>query len=58
MDWFVSTIFLMMNGDGEKAWQLLYKFSSLAASGYMWTYRLHSSVSYLLTPPPNEFAGR
>ena len=45
MDWFAGTIFLMMNGDAEKAWQFLYRFSCIAASGYMWTYRLHSSVS-------------
>lgn len=43
-DWFVSTIFLMMYGDPDLAWEFLFKFSSLVSSGYLWIRRLHASV--------------
>lgn len=43
-DWFASTIFLMMAGNGDKAWDFLFKFSSVVSSAYLWTPRLHSSV--------------
>lgn len=43
-DWFVSTIFLMMYGDPDLAWEFLFKCSSLVSSGYLWVRRLHASV--------------
>ncbi|XP_060080662.1 protein broad-minded-like [Ylistrum balloti] len=43
-DWFAATVFLIFNGNIEKSWQFLYKFSTLGCSGYLWTPRLHSSV--------------
>lgn len=43
-DWFVSTIFLMMYGDPDLAWEFLFKCSSLVSSGYLWIRRLHASV--------------
>ncbi|XP_074617585.1 protein broad-minded-like isoform X1 [Acropora palmata] len=43
-DWFVSTIFLMMYGDPDQAWEFLFKCSSLVSSGYLWVRRLHTSV--------------
>ncbi|XP_050398519.1 protein broad-minded isoform X2 [Patella vulgata] len=56
-DWFASTIFLMFNGDGDKAWRFLHKFSTLTVSGYLWMPRLHSSedlpdsIMYTGIPP-------
>lgn len=47
-DWFVSTIFLMMYGDPDLAWEFLFKFSSLVSSGYLWIRRLYASVRYHL----------
>lgn len=44
-DWFTATVFLAFNGNREKAWNFLYKLSSLGSSGYIWIVRLHSSVS-------------
>ena len=44
-DWFVSTVFLLMAGNRDKAWTFLHNFSSLLASGYLWMPRLHASVS-------------
>jgi len=43
-DWFVSTVFLMMYGDPDLAWEFLFKCSSLVSSGYLWVRRLHASV--------------
>ncbi|CAB3998353.1 Hypothetical predicted protein [Paramuricea clavata] len=48
-DWFASTVFLIMAGDGEKSWNFLFKFSCLVSSVYLWTPRLHASV-HLPTP--------
>ncbi|ESO96909.1 hypothetical protein LOTGIDRAFT_231711 [Lottia gigantea] len=42
-DWFTSTIFLMFNGNKEKTWKFLHKFSMLVTSGYLWLPRLHCS---------------
>ena len=44
-DWFVATLFLMMNGDGERTWKLLHKMSVLTVSAYVWPNRLHVSVN-------------
>ncbi|XP_059144454.1 protein broad-minded-like isoform X2 [Physella acuta] len=43
-DWFTATVFLAFNGNREKAWNFLYKLSSLGTSGYIWIVRLHSSI--------------
>uniref|UniRef100_A0ABM0MAH1 Protein broad-minded-like n=1 Tax=Saccoglossus kowalevskii TaxID=10224 RepID=A0ABM0MAH1_SACKO len=43
-DWFASTLFLMCSGNRDKSWNLLHKFSSLVASGYLWLPRLHKSA--------------
>ncbi|XP_012936761.1 protein broad-minded [Aplysia californica] len=43
-DWFVATIFLIFNGNGERTWNFLHKFSALGCSGYMWMARLHAST--------------
>eukprot|EP00794_Sanderia_malayensis_P005435 gene5435-6114_t len=44
-DWFLGSIYLLMNGKTDKVWDFLYRFSTLVASGYLWTPRLHASVS-------------
>ncbi|KAK3086457.1 hypothetical protein FSP39_018719 [Pinctada imbricata] len=43
-DWFAATVFLIFNGNLEKSWNFLHKFSTLGCSGYLWVPRLHSSV--------------
>ncbi|ELT95085.1 hypothetical protein CAPTEDRAFT_176131 [Capitella teleta] len=43
-DWFVATVFLMMNGNSERAWKFLHKFSAQLSSAYLWMQRLHASV--------------
>ncbi|XP_041376240.1 protein broad-minded-like isoform X2 [Gigantopelta aegis] len=43
-DWFVATIFLLFNGNLNRTWKFLLKFSSLGTSGYLWMARLHASV--------------
>jgi hypothetical protein len=48
-DWFAATVFLIFNGNHEKAWDFLQQFSTLGASGYLWIPRLHASVSYIVT---------
>nr|DBA26619.1 TPA: hypothetical protein GDO54_010859 [Pyxicephalus adspersus] len=42
-DWFASSVFLIMSGDGEKTLTFLQKFSSLLVSAYLWLPRLHIS---------------
>ncbi|XP_060551595.1 protein broad-minded-like, partial [Ruditapes philippinarum] len=42
-DWFAATVFLIFNGNHEKAWDFLQQFSTLGASGYLWIPRLHAS---------------
>lgn len=42
-DWFTSSMFLIMSGDGEKTLTFLQKFSSLLVSAYLWLPRLHIS---------------
>lgn len=34
-----------MGGNGDKAWEFLFKFSCVVSSAYLWTPRLHASVS-------------
>lgn len=43
-DWFASSVFLLMNGNKERSWKFLHKFSTLIASSYLWVQRLHVSV--------------
>ncbi|WAR13306.1 BROMI-like protein [Mya arenaria] len=43
-DWFAATVFLIFNGNHDKAWDFLQGFSTLGASGYLWIPRLHASV--------------
>ncbi|KAL5021697.1 hypothetical protein ScPMuIL_000852 [Solemya velum] len=43
-DWFGATIFLLFNGNTDKTWNFLHRFSTLAVSGYAWLPRLHNSV--------------
>lgn len=43
-DWFVATIFLIFNGNVDRSWNFLHRFSMLGSSGYLWITRLHSSV--------------
>ncbi|CAL1530647.1 unnamed protein product [Lymnaea stagnalis] len=43
-DWFTATIFLVFNGNTDKAWTFLYKLSALGTSGYIWMARLHASL--------------
>ncbi|XP_052063658.1 protein broad-minded-like isoform X2 [Mytilus californianus] len=43
-DWFAATVFLIFNGNVEKSWHFLHKFSCLGSSGYLWPHRLHCSV--------------
>ncbi|KAK2192197.1 hypothetical protein NP493_37g10001 [Ridgeia piscesae] len=43
-DWFVATVFLLMNGNKEKAWNLLRDISVTSVSAHLWLSRLHASV--------------
>ncbi|XP_038070180.1 protein broad-minded-like [Patiria miniata] len=43
-DWFVSTIFLLLSGNRDKAWSMLHKCFSVLSSGYLSMARLHASV--------------
>ncbi|XP_052230944.1 protein broad-minded-like isoform X2 [Dreissena polymorpha] len=43
-DWFAATVFLIFNGNHDRAWDFLQSFSTLGASGYLWIPRLHASV--------------
>ncbi|XP_078398297.1 protein broad-minded isoform X4 [Cetorhinus maximus] len=43
-DWFASTAFLIMSGDGERTLKFLQQFSSLLVSAFIWLPRLHSSI--------------
>ncbi|EHB03981.1 hypothetical protein GW7_15988, partial [Heterocephalus glaber] len=42
-DWFVSSLFLMLSGDGERTLRFLLRFSRLLASALLWLPRLHLS---------------
>ncbi|KAG7460999.1 hypothetical protein MATL_G00204850 [Megalops atlanticus] len=43
-DWFASTVFLLVSGDGERALALLLRLSHLLVSAFLWLPRLHRSV--------------
>uniref|UniRef100_A0A8B9IVJ6 Protein broad-minded n=1 Tax=Amazona collaria TaxID=241587 RepID=A0A8B9IVJ6_9PSIT len=43
-DWFASSIFLIMSGDGEKTLMFLKQFSRLLVSAFLWLPRLHISM--------------
>lgn len=43
-DWLASTLFLMMNGDMDRALCLLLGLSSLLVSAFIWPARIHASV--------------
>ncbi|KAJ8355919.1 hypothetical protein SKAU_G00187130 [Synaphobranchus kaupii] len=43
-DWFASTVFLLMSGDGERALAFLLRFARLLASAFLWPTRLHRSA--------------
>ncbi|XP_035280107.1 protein broad-minded isoform X1 [Anguilla anguilla] len=43
-DWFASTAFLLMLGDGERALAFLLRFARLLASTFLWPARLHRSA--------------
>ncbi|KAM6279164.1 protein broad-minded isoform 2-T2 [Porphyrio hochstetteri] len=43
-DWFASSVFLMMSGDGEKTLTFLQRFSRLLVSAFLWLPRLHLSM--------------
>ncbi|XP_041418668.1 protein broad-minded isoform X1 [Xenopus laevis] len=42
-DWFASSVFMIMLGDGKKTSEFLRIFSRLLASAYLWLPRLHMS---------------
>ncbi|XP_072913482.1 protein broad-minded isoform X3 [Hemitrygon akajei] len=43
-DWFASTAFLIMSGDGERTLKFLQQFSNLLVSSFLWLPRLHRSI--------------
>ncbi|NXJ80886.1 BROMI protein, partial [Trogon melanurus] len=43
-DWFASSVFLVMSGDGEKTLTFLQRFSCLLVSAFLWLPRLHVSM--------------
>ncbi|XP_021566459.1 protein broad-minded [Carlito syrichta] len=42
-DWFASSLFLMLSGDGARTFRLLRRFSRLLASAFLWLPRTHVS---------------
>ncbi|NXW13334.1 BROMI protein, partial [Circaetus pectoralis] len=48
-DWFASSIFLIMSGDGEKTLMFLQRFSHLLVSAFLWLPRLHISMHLPIT---------
>ncbi|NXN13483.1 BROMI protein, partial [Indicator maculatus] len=43
-DWFASSVFLIMSGDGERTLTFLQQFSHLLVSVFLWIPRLHLSI--------------
>ncbi|NXX88251.1 BROMI protein, partial [Centropus bengalensis] len=48
-DWFASSIFLIMSGNGEKTLTFLQRFSRLLVSAFLWLPRLHKSIHLPVT---------
>uniref|UniRef100_A0A8B9ZDH3 Protein broad-minded n=1 Tax=Buteo japonicus TaxID=224669 RepID=A0A8B9ZDH3_9AVES len=48
-DWFASSVFLIMSGDGEKTLMFLQRFSRLLVSAFLWPPRLHKSMHLPIT---------
>ncbi|XP_072189157.1 protein broad-minded isoform X2 [Excalfactoria chinensis] len=48
-DWFASSVFLIMSGDGEKTLTFLQRFSHLLVSAFLWIPRLHMSMHLPIT---------
>ncbi|XP_065592878.1 protein broad-minded [Cyrtonyx montezumae] len=48
-DWFASSVFLIMSGDGEKTLTFLQQFSCLLVSAFLWIPRLHLSMHLPIT---------
>ncbi|XP_005433974.2 protein broad-minded [Falco cherrug] len=48
-DWFASSVFLIMSGDGEKTLKFLQQFSHLLVSAFLWLPRLHVSMHLPIT---------
>uniref|UniRef100_A0A669Q8I9 Protein broad-minded n=1 Tax=Phasianus colchicus TaxID=9054 RepID=A0A669Q8I9_PHACC len=48
-DWFASSVFLIMSGDGEKTLTFLQQFSHLLVSAFLWIPRLHMSMHLPIT---------
>ncbi|NXC44048.1 BROMI protein, partial [Penelope pileata] len=48
-DWFASSVFLIMSGDGEKTLTFLQQFSRLLVSAFLWIPRLHMSMHLPIT---------
>ncbi|NXY41471.1 BROMI protein, partial [Ceuthmochares aereus] len=48
-DWFASSVFLIMSGDGEKTLTFLQRFSHLLVSAFLWLPRLHRSMHLPIT---------
>ncbi|NXL87014.1 BROMI protein, partial [Alectura lathami] len=48
-DWFASSVFLVMSGDGEKTLTFLQRFSRLLVSAFLWIPRLHMSMHLPIT---------
>ncbi|XP_074943633.1 protein broad-minded isoform X3 [Phalacrocorax aristotelis] len=48
-DWFASSVFLIMSGDGEKTLRFLQRFSCLLVSAFLWLPRLHLSMHLPIT---------
>ncbi|XP_009287454.1 PREDICTED: protein broad-minded [Aptenodytes forsteri] len=48
-DWFASSVFLIMSGDGEKTLTFLQRFSRLLVSAFLWLPRLHISMHLPIT---------
>ncbi|NXI43121.1 BROMI protein, partial [Galbula dea] len=43
-DWFASSVFLLMAGDGERTLSFLQRFARLLLSAFLWLPRLHTSI--------------
>ncbi|NXP77238.1 BROMI protein, partial [Ramphastos sulfuratus] len=48
-DWFASSVFLIMAGDGERTLKFLQQFSHHLASAFLWPQRLHLSIHLPVT---------